>query len=110
MGGQQTSEDTDGGFEDLWPCVHVERDELDDILDSRVKPLNIAQHYECVEAINQCHGVVACDVIGSPVVTTDPMNNLVFAAEGLLTGLNSPGHVPCRILGLVRHREKLTVV
>ena len=109
MGGQQTSEDTDGGFEDLWPCVHVERNGLDDILDGRIKPLNIAHHNECVEDVNQCHGVISCNVIGSPVVTIDLMNNLIFAAGGSLTGLSSLGHVPCRILGPVRHRGKLTV-
>ena len=84
MGGQQTSEDTDGGFEDLWSCVHVERDGLDDILDSRIKPSNIAHHHERVEDVDQCHGVIACNVVGSPVVAIDPMNNLVFPTGGVL--------------------------
>jgi len=84
MGGQQTSEDTDGGFEDLWPRVHVERDGLDDIPDSRIKSLNIAHHYECVEGVDQCHRVIPCDVICSPVITVDPINNSVFAVGGVL--------------------------
>ena len=52
MGGEQTSEDTDGGFENLWPCVRVERDRLNNVLDCRIKPLNIAQHNEGVEDVD----------------------------------------------------------
>lgn len=52
MGGEQTSENADGGFEDLWPCVHVERDGFDDILDRPVKPLSVAHHHESVEDVD----------------------------------------------------------
>jgi len=78
MGGQQTSENADGGFENLWPCVHVERDRFDNVLDCRIEPLNIAHHHKRVEDIDERHGIIACNIIGSPVVTADPVNNSVF--------------------------------
>ena len=84
MGGEQTSEDTDGGFKDLWPCVYVERDELDDVLDCRIKPSNIAHHHKCVEDVDQCHRVVACNVIGCPVVAVDLMSNSAFTGGDVL--------------------------
>lgn len=84
MGGQQTSEDTDGGFKNLWPRVHVERDGLDDVLDSRIEPFNIAHHHKRVEDVDQCHRVIACDVVGSPVITIDTINNSAFAVGDVL--------------------------
>lgn len=110
MGGQQTPENTDGSLENLWSCVHVERDGLNNILDSNIKPLNITHHYERVKDVDQCHGVIARDIIGSPVITMDPMSNsIIYGWRCPLTGSNSLGHVLCRILGPVRHRGKLTV-
>lgn len=52
MGGEQTSEDTNGYFEDLRPCVHIERDEFNDVLDCCIEPLNIVHHHECIEDVD----------------------------------------------------------
>ena len=73
MGREQTSEDTDGGFEDLGSRVHVERDGLDDVLDRCLEPLNIAHYHECVEDVDKCHRVIACNIVGRPVVTVGPI-------------------------------------
>ena len=52
MGGQQTSEDTDSDFENLWSCVHVERDGPDDILDRSIKPLDIAHDHKRIKGVD----------------------------------------------------------
>lgn len=53
MGRQQSSEHANGGFKHLWPRVHIERDERYDVLDCRIKPLNVAHHYESVEGVDK---------------------------------------------------------
>ena len=53
MGRQQSPEDADGGFKHLWPGVHIERHRLYDVLDCRIKPLNITHHYECVKGVDK---------------------------------------------------------
>lgn len=84
MGRQQSTKDADGGFKHLWPRVHIERHELYDVLDCRIKPLDIAHHHESVEGVNKRQRVIACNVIGCQFVATGSMNNLALAAGDVL--------------------------
>lgn len=91
---QQSTENADGRFKDLWLGIDIEGHPFNDIANGVVKADRIVQHDEGVQHIDQCHGEVACDVIRGNVRPALRVRIASGAQEFNTNGLYQSGPLP----------------